>query len=64
MSTSDPIKQAWQGSVTQAEIPDITKLRADADRFYRQVDGYVADFRKSSTYSKCACNMQVPPVVA
>jgi len=37
MSTSDPIKQAWQGSVTQAEIPDITKLRADADRFYRQV---------------------------
>jgi len=37
MTASDPIKQVWQDSVTHAELPDIKKLRSDADRFYRQV---------------------------
>jgi hypothetical protein len=37
MSTSDPIKRAWQDSVTHAEVPDIKKLHSDADRFYRHV---------------------------
>jgi len=37
MSTSDPIKRAWQDSVTHAVIPDLDKLRSDADRFYRHV---------------------------
>jgi len=37
MSSSDPIKRAWQDSVSHAQSPDIGKLRSDADRFYRQV---------------------------
>ena len=37
MSASDPIKQAWQDSVSHADSPDIATLRAGADRFYRQV---------------------------
>lgn len=37
MSTPDPIKAAWQSSVTEASLPPIEKLRAGADLFYRRV---------------------------
>jgi hypothetical protein len=37
MTASDPIKQAWQTSVTEAQLPPIEEVRAGADRFFRQI---------------------------
>ena len=37
MSASDPIKQAWQASAIDAEIPELETLRTGADRFYRHL---------------------------
>lgn len=37
MSASDPIKKAWQESVTDAALPSLEMLRAGADRFYRNI---------------------------
>lgn len=37
MSAPDPIKQAWQDSVTEASLPPIETIRAGADLFYRKV---------------------------
>ena len=37
MNPSDPIRQAWQASASDAPLPAIDDLRAGVDRFYRIV---------------------------
>jgi uncharacterized membrane protein YqjE len=37
MTGTDPFVKAWQASVAEAPLPAVAELRADADRFHRQI---------------------------